>query len=481
MGRLLYESFIFYASTDCKITTLYHGMSLHLAFTTLFCAFDAPTSCTTAQNVAQGFGHGGIVVTFTSSDSSKYIRTLDMGLFSTYEHEEEHLIFETRLRIKSIWSGTLGGRIPPSIMKWLSLYDLIIHGNEIHDSKLLQIKNQDRLQKKLKLMIEKKTTDITSASYINALISAVVQNTNMWWNMKQLKQLNVNLANLFIGDENMFGEFVLFLKNKYNVQICPVFHTEWILSSETFKLIERATKKYNHLKIAGTAIECKISEREQISFQPELTKKTDLFEIEMKLLKIYSQSNLSIKVHFNLSCRKLNEHPLINEDENESKYVQLNTQECDTNTPILQYHTSLHTRTMDVKHNNTFNITLPKTQNDDDKSKTISLSMSIMLHDISFDYPNCSSLETKVMKENMIQTQKSYKCADYLSIFYGISNSIISTLDSLSDILFVIFLAYYSRNDHAAKIFLILLVGNLIFVSIVISGYICYQIKQKSD
>eukprot|EP01084_Bolivina_argentea_P048384 89163_1 len=44
MGRLLYESFVFYASTDCKIRILYHGMSQQLSFSTLFCSFIAPTS-----------------------------------------------------------------------------------------------------------------------------------------------------------------------------------------------------------------------------------------------------------------------------------------------------------------------------------------------------------------------------------------------------------------------------------------------------
>eukprot|EP01084_Bolivina_argentea_P160601 279655_1 len=102
-GKLLYESFVFYGNTNGRIKTLYHGISIPLLFPTLHCAFDAPISCTTASNIASGFGEGGIVLQFDSSDSSQYIKTLDMELFSCYEQEEEHLIFETRLHIKDIF------------------------------------------------------------------------------------------------------------------------------------------------------------------------------------------------------------------------------------------------------------------------------------------------------------------------------------------------------------------------------------------
>eukprot|EP01084_Bolivina_argentea_P145871 255561_1 len=49
MGRLLYESFVFYASKDSKIQILYHGMSTPLVFATLYASFDVPTSTTTAS------------------------------------------------------------------------------------------------------------------------------------------------------------------------------------------------------------------------------------------------------------------------------------------------------------------------------------------------------------------------------------------------------------------------------------------------
>eukprot|EP01084_Bolivina_argentea_P072149 131035_1 len=104
MGKLLYQSFVFFASRTSRVQILYHGMSLKLLFPTLYCAFDAPTSTTTASSVAQTFcDDRGIVIKFESSDSSKMIRTLDMSLFTCFDHEEEHLIFETRLHIKDIW------------------------------------------------------------------------------------------------------------------------------------------------------------------------------------------------------------------------------------------------------------------------------------------------------------------------------------------------------------------------------------------
>eukprot|EP01084_Bolivina_argentea_P260493 439937_1 len=128
MGRLLYESFVFFASTNSQVQLLYHGMSIPLLFRSLFCTFDAPTSTTTASNVATNFGETGIVIKFESSESTKYIRTLDMGSFTCYHNEEEHLIFETRLHIKDIFIPRSKLWIGSKLMKRLSLFDLLIHG-----------------------------------------------------------------------------------------------------------------------------------------------------------------------------------------------------------------------------------------------------------------------------------------------------------------------------------------------------------------
>eukprot|EP01084_Bolivina_argentea_P314536 544807_1 len=102
-GRLLYEAFVFYASRDAQVKILYHGMSMHLLFKTLHCTFDSPTSTTTAQSVACNFGQGGIVMKFESCESNEYIKTFDMAPFTCYDHEEEHLIFETRLHINDMF------------------------------------------------------------------------------------------------------------------------------------------------------------------------------------------------------------------------------------------------------------------------------------------------------------------------------------------------------------------------------------------
>eukprot|EP01084_Bolivina_argentea_P091329 164421_1 len=104
MGRLIYEAFIFYATTKSEVTILYHGMSVPLLFTTLYCTFNAPTSTTTASSVASTFAENGIVIKFEANSSVKFIKTLDMSLFSCFDAEEEHLIFETGLHIKNIWN-----------------------------------------------------------------------------------------------------------------------------------------------------------------------------------------------------------------------------------------------------------------------------------------------------------------------------------------------------------------------------------------
>eukprot|EP01084_Bolivina_argentea_P083737 151602_1 len=138
MGRLLYEAFIFYASKESEITVLYHGMSRPLLFSSLYCAFNAPTSTTTEQSIGLEFGHGtGILIKFESSESSKYIRTLNMSLFSCFDRESEHLIFETRLHIKDIFVPTERQWMGNAYMKPLSLYDLLDHGNNVHRKYLL--------------------------------------------------------------------------------------------------------------------------------------------------------------------------------------------------------------------------------------------------------------------------------------------------------------------------------------------------------
>eukprot|EP01084_Bolivina_argentea_P091326 164417_1 len=56
LARRIYESYVFYASTNNAIATLYHGISIPLVFKTFYCTFDSPTSTTTAMSVASSFG-----------------------------------------------------------------------------------------------------------------------------------------------------------------------------------------------------------------------------------------------------------------------------------------------------------------------------------------------------------------------------------------------------------------------------------------
>merc|ERR1719361_3414419 len=124
MGRLLYEAFSFYASTDSKVAVLYHGMGVELLFEELYCSFNAPTSTTTEESVACSFASGGVVMKLENADSNPFIKTLDMALFTCYDNEAEQLIFKTRLHIKDIYLPRIGYWIGNGIMNRMSFYDL---------------------------------------------------------------------------------------------------------------------------------------------------------------------------------------------------------------------------------------------------------------------------------------------------------------------------------------------------------------------
>ena len=103
-GRAIYESFVFFASTESQIQLLYHGVSIRLLFANMYCTFAQPTSTTTEHSVAGSFGRGnGLVVKLQSADSDPFIRTMDMAPFTCFHQEDEHLIFETRCQIKDIF------------------------------------------------------------------------------------------------------------------------------------------------------------------------------------------------------------------------------------------------------------------------------------------------------------------------------------------------------------------------------------------
>eukprot|EP01084_Bolivina_argentea_P306027 528739_1 len=292
---------------------------------------------------------------------------------------------------------------------------------------------------------------MTNSEYLNRFIVSLTSNTKIWLNMVQIEHLQSDLKQLFVTDSAKFGKFILYLKNKCDVKIFPVFLTNWIMSGATFDLINRVTKKYDNIELHGLPITLHASIDQQILFRPRITKIRNLFEVEMQLIK--TGYDLPIKLHINVEC-----------------------QEWDN------YYTLLHPRLMDAKHYNKLNITLPTTESKVNID-SISLKMSIMLHNFEhfkMDYDEIVSASSTYVTQQMIQTPKSYLIADCFSFFYGISNTIISICDSITDIGFILFLCIYiiPRQDETfGSAFLILSLGNLISVSIIIAIYMMHQIN----
>eukprot|EP01084_Bolivina_argentea_P301784 520732_1 len=112
---------------------------------------------------------------------------MDMDLFTCFPHEEEHLIFETRLHIQDIFIPQNTLWIGDKIMKRLSLFDLLIHGNNIHDETLLKNKNQKALTKLLQRVLNGEICNYTKYPYVNQLIeSLTTQNDKIWLNTNQI-------------------------------------------------------------------------------------------------------------------------------------------------------------------------------------------------------------------------------------------------------------------------------------------------------
>ena len=473
MGRLLYESFVFYGSRDSNVTLLYHGMSIELLFTSLYCFFYQPTSTTTEENVACSFGQNGVVLKFESADSNKYIKTLDMSLFTCFENEREHLIFETRLHIKDIFVPRIGCYIGKNIMNRLSLFDLLIHGNNIHDKNLLKEKRQKSVAKMLQSTMNGTISSYTEYKYANELIASLItQNKTIWINKTSITSLIPSLRELFVAsDDDNFGEFLLFLQNEYGVVIYPVFISKWIINQNTLDFITRANSNNDgaNVNVIGPLIMCQISNEKFINFQPQLIKMENSFHVQMKCLSIYNKQ--PIKVNFNIECEEAN-----------------------------NYFTSLHPRLMDTKWNNTFNITLPhiesmmvaeekhnlcnlcnKAEVDEDAFSESSIAISIMMHDLMEIEVSNTNISNMEIKTDMSASKHSYTFPNVLSFLYGISNSFISILDSISDIAFIVFLFQLSESENEIADFIkVLLIGNMISVAITISFYISSKVQTES-
>eukprot|EP01084_Bolivina_argentea_P167641 290910_1 len=192
------------------------------------------------------------------------------------------------------------------------------------------------------------------------------------------------------------------------------------MSEETFDLIKRASKKFKNITIEGSTLTCNLSQNTYIKFQPSLHQIQGVFVIKMKLVDV--SPPMPITIHFNLVCEQLN-----------------------------NFYTSLHPQIMHLKKfNNSFDIMLPPIVGQMQDLKLIEIKMSIMLHnckDFGVDYETFRTENAMIKSQNMEHTISSYKLADVLSVFYGLSNSIFSILDSISDITFIVLLFHFAAAD----------------------------------
>eukprot|EP01084_Bolivina_argentea_P083752 151626_1 len=109
--------------------------------------------------------------------------------------------------------------------------------------------------------------------------------------------------------------------------------------------------------------------------------------------------------------------------------------------------------------------------------------MSIMLHnfeEFDIDYKYFTSSNTNTLTQYMDHQEKSYQLTDALSLFYGVSNSIVSVLDSISDISFIAFLWYYDGISNTINAFLGLTLGNVLSVAVLIALYMSREMKAPS-
>eukprot|EP01084_Bolivina_argentea_P174624 302474_1 len=239
-------------------------------------------------------------------------------------------------------------------------------------------------------------------------------------------------------------------------------------------------------RIVGPIIKCNLNTSTSIVFQPYLTKVQDLFRVEMKLVSISQneeeqKEKMTIKVHFNVECKQTD-----------------------------NYYASLHPRLMNIKWNNTFHIALPQIQFESEEKKSdnmlccskgdreqtttssLSIATSVMVHNIEdFGIHKTEAAHNLMVEADMTTTRQSYKFPDVLSNFYGISNSIISVADSVSDIMFIVFLYYFTQlenyqgnelkeTEKTTNVLFIVSIGNLLSVAIVISLYLTEKMHTLS-
>ena len=407
-----------------------------------------------------------------TADSQPYIRCLDMALFSCYDHEEEQLIFETRCHIKDIWITSERTFIGRKIMNTLSLYDQIIHGTLIDTYLIKKTKIAQKLVSMLLSVMKDNVDTFTKSSYVNTLIMSLIKrNRKIWINSTQIDRLrNATLRNMFVLDEKQsFGDFVLYLQQNYRVIVCPIFASKWIINQNTLDQISKHSKnqpKNVQIQYNGPGLKCMLSDSKSIVFQPHLIKINDLYHTEMKLINTYG--GLPITVHFNIQC---------NGD--------------------IDYFSSLHPRRMTTQWGNVFHIELPVVKHNKNVQKetvkllcckrgngsavkneaTMQVTFYTMLHnfeDFKID-PNITDINNTLQEVHMQSSPQSYAVTDIISTFYGITNSVFSLIDSISDIYFIFVL--FQSLTPITYFLIILSFGNLLCTAIGMAVYLTMNLN----
>eukprot|EP01084_Bolivina_argentea_P010927 20396_1 len=168
---------------------------------------------------------------------------------------------------------------------------------------------------------------------------------------------------------------------------------------------------------------------------------------------------------------------------------------------------------MTTNWNNTFHIDLPSIDMEEQKnslnlsccsfkkaksevsSRAISVKIAIMMHNsgkLGADLADITATDKTVVIADMTSAAVNFTVPDILSNFYGISNSIISILDSISDVAFVVFLFSFNTiskyegyetqtNNKITNFMITLCIVNLISIGIVIAFYITSKMEFVSQ
>eukprot|EP01084_Bolivina_argentea_P199101 340754_1 len=452
LARLLYEAYVFFGSIDSKITQLYHGMSVPLLFETMYCVFNAPTSTTTSSSVAINFGGGsGIILNLESNDSEEYIKTVDMNLFSPYDTEEEHLIYQSKLHIKDIFMAMEQTWIGKNLMNILCLYDGLVTGNIINDA-LLKKSVQRKTVKTIQQILNG-NEEATKSKYVNSLIKSVmVKRNKIWLNVKQIMATVPDLQNMFVTDDgSAFGTFISYLKQQHNIYLCPMIMMTFRMNKSIFDIVRPIENNFAKKQICVSEImRCNLPGDKCFVFQSYVSQIGDLIDVEMKLLS--SPKNYPVKIHFDIH--------------------------------FGDYHKSFHPKEMDVQYDNTFHVTIPTIKfKHDESSDESTMSLFASIH-------NVEQLGINIHELGQANCQVASDMAGYNSNFsrsiwsiYGIFNSVISIMESISNIILVLHLLKFStEHETITKIIhfvLSLAMGNLLYVAICIGLYMAIEMTTK--